>query len=179
MDTDPATLATTAAAAAGSVMVASPDLDALLDRPIARCVNRYRAASLDQLHTVLRHDPAGRTAGSGPPARCLDLIGHSTSGHHLLRLGDTPIDMLNPFVAGFFHNLWTSGTLTQLNVAAVRLLGCQTATTDAGRRTIRMLSRTLRMPVYGTLVPLLNGHYTEAGFNPAFAHQLVDATALT
>ena len=57
-------------------------------------------------------------------------------------------------------------------VTAVRLLGCETAVTDAGQRTLRMLSQTLRLPVFGTRKPLLKSHCTSAGFDPAFAHIL-------
>ena len=53
----------------------------------------------------------------------LDLIGHSTRGHHLLRLGQTPIDMLDPQVASFFRALARAGLLPRLQVTAVRLLG--------------------------------------------------------
>ena len=31
--------------------------------------------------------------------------------------------------------------------------------TDAGQRTLRMLSQTLRLPVFGTLAPLLKSHF--------------------
>jgi hypothetical protein len=50
--------------------------------------------------------------------------------------------------------------------------------TDAGRRTLRMLARTLRLPVFGTLVPLLKNHSTADGFNPKYAHLLIEASAL-
>lgn len=152
-----------------SFTVASPDLDPFLEHPIPRCLCRHRAESLDQLHSVLRHSSPGTTPLT------LDLLGHGTTGHRLLRLGDTPIDMLNPRVADFFATLAHSGLLPRRGIIAVRLLGCQTATTDAGRRTLRLLAHTLRLPVFGTLVPLLNGHYTAHGFNPAFTHQLVQA----
>ncbi len=44
---------------------------------------------------------------------------------------------------------------------------------------LRMLSQTLRLPVFGTCKPLLNSHSGSAGFNPAFARILVEASALT
>jgi hypothetical protein len=68
--------------------------------------------------------------------------------------------------------------MSSLGIRAVRLLGCQTAVTDAGQRTIRMLSRALRMPAYGTLVPLHASHWQANGFNPAFARVLVEASQL-
>jgi hypothetical protein len=42
------------------------------------------------------------SGGSTAPI-VLDLIGHSTRDHHLLRLGDDPIDTLDPAVARFFR----------------------------------------------------------------------------
>jgi hypothetical protein len=58
----------------------------------------------------------------------------------------------------------------------VRLLGCETAVTDSGRRTLRMLARTLGMPVSGTLAPLLKSHSDHNGFKPAYAHLLAEAS---
>src|SRR5205807_911213 len=69
--------------------------------------------------------------------------------------------------------------LARLRVTAVRMLGCETAVTDAGQRTLRMLSQTLRLPVFGTTKPLLKTHSNGAGFDPAFAHILIEAAALT
>ena len=63
-------------------------------------------------------------------------------------------------------------------MVAVRLLGCETAVTDSGRRTLRMLARALGRPVFGTLVPLLKSHSNANGFNPAYAHLLVDSGAV-
>jgi len=155
--------------------IASPDCaeEFLAGRP-ARCVTLRHAASLAGLREVLGHcldDPAQPVT--------LDLIGHSTRGHRLLRLGRTPIDMLDPHVASFFATLARDQLLTRLHVTAVRLLGCETAATDAGQRTLRMLAHTLRLPVFGTTKPLLKSHSNSAGFDPAFAHILIEATALT
>jgi hypothetical protein len=140
----------------------------------ARCLTLRHAASLAELREVLDHcldDPARPIT--------LDLIGHGTRGHRLLRLGQTPIDMLNPHVAGFFATLARDQLLTRLHVTAVRLLGCETAVTDAGQRTLRMLSHALRLPVFGTTKPLFKSHSNSAGFDPAFAHILIEAAALT
>src|SRR5258707_7556017 len=115
-----------------------------------RCVNMQRAASLAELRDVLE-----RCLGEPAAPRTLDLVGHSTRGHRLLRLGRTPVDMLNPHVASFFGALAQDGLLPWLQVTAVRLLGCETAVTDAGKRTIRMLAYTLGLPVLGTSKVLL------------------------
>jgi hypothetical protein len=155
--------------------IASPDCaQEFFAGRVARCVTLRHAASLPGLREALEHcldDPARPVT--------LDLIGHSTRGHRLLRLGQTPIDMLDPHVAGFFATLARDQLLTRLHVTAVRLLGCETAVTDAGRRTLRMLSHTLRLPVFGTTKPLFKSHSNSAGFDPAFAHILIEATALT
>ena len=128
----------------------------------------HHAGSLPQLRSVLE---SGLEPVAGPCT--LDLIGHSTAGHHLLRLGRTPIDMLDRSVAGFFEELAAAGLLPGLGITAVRLLGCETAATDAGRRTLRLLSATLRLPVYGTSKPLMKSHSDARGFRPVFAHLLV------
>jgi hypothetical protein len=115
----------------------------------ARCAVVHRASSLDDLRAVLE-------ARRGVPASpvILDLIGHSTRDHHLLRLGNTPIDMLDRRVARFFQSLMSDQLLQHLAVVAVRLLGCGTAVSPGGRRTLRLLASTLRMPVFGSTKPL-------------------------
>jgi hypothetical protein len=155
----------------------SPDAEPVYQGRAARCTGAYRASSLPELRGVL--ESLQGQLGSPGCLWTLDLLGHSTSGHHLLRLGRTPIDMLDPLVARFFRTQVTADLLSSLGIGAVRLLGCQTAVTDAGQRTIRMLSRALRMPVYGTLVPLHGSHWQADGFNPAFAHVLVEASQLS
>ncbi len=150
-----------------SLNVASPDCaETFFAGRVPRCVTLHHASSLHDLRTVL-------TTATWPPGPVhLDLIGHSTRGHHLLRLGRTPIDMLDRRVAGFFADLAADGVLTGHDVLAVRLLGCQTAVTDTARRTLRMLSRTLGLPTYGTLVPLMKTHSDASGLSPRFAHVL-------
>src|SRR5437899_9151925 len=123
-----------------SLNIASPDCgEAFFAGRVARCVNLRYAGSLTELRDVL-----DRHLDNVDAPATLDLIGHSTRDHRLLRLGHTPIDMLNPDVARFFHTLAEAHLLPRLHIAAVRLLGCETAVTDAGRRTLRMLTQTLR-----------------------------------
>jgi hypothetical protein len=154
--------------------VASPDCaENFFAGPVARVVHLHHAGSLPQLRAVLdHHEPV-----TGPVT--LDLVGHSTMGHHLLRLGDTAIDMLDRTVAGFFADLAATGALSRLGITAVRLLGCETAVTEAGRRTLRLLTATLRVPVYGTSKPLMKSHSDAAGFSSAFSHLLIEASAGT
>jgi hypothetical protein len=153
--------------------VASPEMAAFFTGRVPRCMHLRRAGSLGELREVLERCLDGAVAST-----TLDLVGHSTRGHHLLRLGRTPIDMLDAPVARFFRALAADRLLPRLGIGAVRLLGCETAVTDAGQRTMRMLAQTLRVPVYGTLQPLMKSHSDAEGFHPAFAHLLVEAGSL-
>jgi hypothetical protein len=150
--------------------VASPEMAAFFAGRAPRCVHLRPAGSLGELREVLE-----RCLDEAVAPTTLDLVGHSTRGHHLLRLGRTPIDMLDAPVARFFRGLAAERLLARLSIVAVRLLGCETAVTDAGQRTMRMLAQTLRVPVHGTLQPLMKSHSDAEGFDPAFAHLLVEA----
>ncbi len=151
--------------------VVSPDAETFFFGVSPRCVNLRRAGSLGELGAILRE----RFSEPVAPVT-LDLLGHSTREHHLLRLGTTAIDMLNPYVTRFFRQ--HAGLMHVAGITAIRLLGCETAVTDSGRRTLRMLARTVRVPVYGTRTPLLKSHSDAGGFNPAYAHLLVEASEL-
>jgi hypothetical protein len=151
--------------------VMSPDAEPVFRGRVARYTSVYRASSLGELRDVLESLPNNESG----PERSLDLLGHSSAGHHLLRLGHTKIDMLDPAVARDFRALVAGDLLLRLRIRALRLLGCETAVSDAGQRTMRMLARTLHMPVYGTLVQLIDSHWGADGFDPAFAHVLVRA----
>lgn len=157
-----------------SLNIISPDVEELFFGPIARCAVLHRASSLDDLRGVLE-----QRLDSPTSLVLLDLLGHSTRDHHLLRMGDDPVDMLNPVVARFFRSIADDHLLPRLGVTGVRLLGCETAVAPGGQRTLRLLARTLRLPVFGALKPLMKSHYDEHGFNPAFAHILVEAAELT
>ena len=156
-----------------SLNVISPDAEGLFFGPVARCADLHRANSLADLRAVLERRPGGPAS-----ALTLDLIGHSTRDHHLLRLGDDRVDMLDASVARFFRAIAEDRLLPRLGVTAVRLLGCETAVSRGGQRTLRLLARTLRLPVFGALKPLMKSHYDERGFNPAFAQVLVEASEL-
>jgi hypothetical protein len=117
--------------------IISPDAEEVYFGPIVRCVNLHRANSLGDLRAVLEQ----RLGGPTSPVT-LDLMGHSTRDHHLLRLGDDRIDMLDPFVARFFRSLADEHLLPRLEVVAMRLLGCETAVSPGGKRTLRLLART-------------------------------------
>ena len=68
--------------------------------------------------------------------------------------------------------------LPRLEVVAVCLLGCETAVSPSGKRTLRLLARTLGIPVFGAIKPLMKSHYSKLGFDPAFACVLVEASEL-
>ena len=154
-----------------SLNVISPDVEELFFGAVARCADLHRASSLAELRAVLE-----RRLGEPPLPIILDVIGHSTRDHHLLRLGGDVVDMLNPDVARFFRSLAADHLLSRLEVIAVRLLGCETAVSVAGKRTLRLLARTLGIPVFGAIKPLMKTHYDRLGFDPAFAHVLVEAS---
>jgi hypothetical protein len=156
-----------------SLNIISPDAEELFLGALAWCADLHRASSLDDLRAVLER----RLDGPTPPIT-LDVIGHSTRDHHLLRLGDTVIDMLNPVVARFFRSIVDDHLLSRLEVVAVRLLGCETAVSPGGKQTLRLLARTLRIPVFGAIKPLMKSHYDKLGFDPAFAKVLVEASEL-
>ena len=151
--------------------IISPDAEEVYFGAVGRCADLHRASSLHDLRAVLEQQLGGPTSPI-----TLDVMGHSTRDHHLLRLGDDRIDMLDPVVARFFRSLAVDCLLPRLEVVAVRLLGCETAVSPSGKRTLRLLARTLRLPVFGTLKPLMKSHYDKLGFNPAFAHILVEAS---
>jgi hypothetical protein len=140
----------------------------------ARCTNRLRVGSLDELRATLE----GLSKAEPRPASNLDLIGHSTRTGHLLRIGKTAIDMLDPTVDRFFRALAADRLLPRLDVTALRLLGCETAVEPTGQRTMRALARTLGVQVLGATKLLLKSHYNEAGFDPAFVHVLIETSQL-
>jgi hypothetical protein len=72
-----------------SINVASPDCaEPFFRGRLARCRNLQRAGSLAELRDILDR----RLTDVAVPPATLDLIGHSTRDHHLLRLAATPDD---------------------------------------------------------------------------------------
>jgi hypothetical protein len=68
--------------------------------------------------------------------------------------------------------------MTRLGIHAVRLLGCNTAETDAGRSTICRLAEILDIEVYGSTALLHDAHYDEHGFCDRWAFLLVGSSDL-
>ena len=134
-----------------------------------RCTSATVVGSLDELRAVLAAAPAAR----GPTT--LDLLGHSTRGHHFLRIGRDVIDLFEPRVAAFFDELAERRVLQRIGVVGVRLLGCQTAVGEAAAMTMRRLAHRLGVSVFGTTKPLFEHHHDAAGFREVFARVLVEA----
>jgi hypothetical protein len=154
-----------------TISVLSAGVAELFERgPIARYPH-HRVGSLFELRDVLD----GLPDGSG---RTLDLSGHARRGTNLLALGATTLDMLDRRVERFFARLAADRVLVRLGIVQVRLLGCETAVCPSGQRTIRRLVRTLGVPVYGSRKRLMNAHYDGLGFDPCFAHLLVESAQL-
>lgn len=110
-----------------------------------------------------------RSAAAGPVT--LDLIAHAAGAERLLRLGDLLVDGRDEETRGVFRALRDAGALA--HVAALRLLGCETATTRAGRETVVALAELLGMPVFGTRELVHAIHFGPQGFRERYRHVLV------
>jgi hypothetical protein len=137
---------------------------------LARGANTVIAASLHDVTRALEAQAARPRAA----AIAVDLVGHSTRDHQLLRLGATTIDALDLGVRRFFEGIARSGVLRDINAVCLRLIGCETALSASGQRTMRLLAAVLGMPVYGTRKRISRMHNTELGFCPLFHNLLVD-----
>jgi hypothetical protein len=156
-----------------ALSVISGEPDAVLAGIAARFARIHRIAALSEVRGLLEQQQ-----GREPRFTTLDLIGHSTRGHRYLRIGNTPIDMLEPDVARLFRRLAESQLLPRLGIHTVRLLGCDTAVEIAGQRTMAALARTLDVRVFGTTKSLMKAHYVRSGFDPAFDRLLIEAGSL-
>jgi len=138
---------------------------------MARAANTFIATSLQDVTRALEVQAARPRVG----ALTVDLVGHSTRDHQLLRLGSTAIDALDLGVLRFFEGIARSGILRDIHAVCLRLLGCETAMSPSGQRTMRLLTSVLEIPVYGTRKRIGMRHHTELGFDPVFQHVLVEA----
>jgi hypothetical protein len=109
----------------------------------------------------------------GAPGRTLDLVAHADGPTGLVRLGDSPIDMGRRDVEAFFQELGSRGLLERLGIVEVRLLGCRTASTGAGRETLRALAAVLGVRVSGTLMSLRARHFDWDGFRTRYEKTLL------
>lgn len=154
-----------------SINIVSFDVLDVLSEPLKAAENTTIVKSLREARQVL--DVYG--AKPQQPAITVDLLGHSTRDHRLLRLGGTVIDALDPLVRRFFEEVERSQVLVAMNAVSVRLLGCETAVSPSGQRTLRMLADILGLPVFGSRKRLSRTHHTATGFNPLFESVLIRA----
>jgi hypothetical protein len=155
-----------------SLNLVSADALATIPAAMRRTAGTWIVTSLDELPRVLEAQAArGRGAAIDLD---IDLIGHSTRNHHLLRVGATAIDTLDLGVRRFFEQLARTRLLGAVNAASLRLLGCETAVSPSGQRTLRTLGAILQLPVYGTRKRISKLHYSAQGFQPQFRSVLFE-----
>lgn len=154
-----------------SINIVSFDVLDVLSEPLKAAENSTIVKSLSEARQVLD------VYGAKPPlpAVNVDLLGHSTRDHKLLRMGGTVIDALDPRVRRFFEEIERSRVLQAMNAVSLRLLGCETGVSPSGLRTLRMLAEILGLPVFGSRKRLSKTHHTATGFNPLFGSVLVAA----
>lgn len=134
--------------------------------PAYRAIRGAReVTALDELGCALRATPT-------PIATSLDLYGHSTRGHHHLRIGRDVVDALDLRVASFFAALAADLVFARASVIQLRVLGCATAIGPAARASLARLARITGLPVVGTRRALLAAHHDPDGFRPEFARVL-------
>jgi len=85
----------------------------------------------------------------GVAASTLDLVGLTTRDH-LLAFGDWVIDGRHRRTRAMFRGLAEAEVLQRLGVTTVRIVGCNTATSDRARTSSGELADILGMPVTGT-----------------------------
>ncbi len=122
-------------------------------------------AGLAELDALLRLEATG-----GRSVDCLELFGHSYGPDSVLVIGN---DEINPFewqVELALGRLRTA--LGDCRCREVRLLGCETAATEAGRRAIERISELVGVPVRGTTVSLGPGDVGRVGLAESFERYL-------
>ena len=89
----------------------------------------------------------------------LDLIAHARRG--VLQLGSWTVD--GQGASGELHRT-CAGILAELELRAIRLLGCNTALTTKGQDAMRRLHALFGVPVFGTKVPISARDFDATGF---------------
>jgi hypothetical protein len=102
-------------------------------------------------HKQFPHDPE-------PPFDNLDLIGHSRTRDHILKLGE--LALTSAVAREQFKALDDRGVLDVLEITAVRLLGCRTASHPRGENVVRAIHAVTEIDVYATLFAV---HYGSGG----------------
>jgi hypothetical protein len=169
------------------------DLSPLLSRPHLSVITSRADDELARIQDVIENkvlvdgrgdleELFGRLLAQRDGATCvpktLDLIGHSNPGQSLLVLGDWVIDASRTSVTAFFRELLDNDVLPRLGIHSMRLLGCHTADTEDGRKTICELSNILGLEVYGTRHLIYSAHYDRDGFRDDCTHALVCSSDL-
>ncbi len=153
----------------------SPEIDGELARVRAVVSRSVVVEDRMDIEAVL-----GALAAVGRPGipKYLDLIGHSSPDHSLFMLGGWPLDARKLKVTAFFRGLAECEILPRIGVHTLRLLGCETATTEIGRYTLTALSEILGVDVIGTTTMIGASHYDANGFRVDQGHLLVSARDL-
>jgi hypothetical protein len=116
--------------------------------------------------------------GDSSIPKTLDLIGHASPDRSLLVLGDWLIDGTRSKVSSFFRGLDDCEVLQRIGITAIRLLGCETGVSEAGRHTLLALSEILKVETYGTTQTVGPSSYDENGFLDSHTSTLVSATEI-
>ena len=159
-----------------SVVSAEPDHE--LDRIATRITASVRIGGRSELEALFARLLAVQGGAETIAPKTLDLLGHSAASTSQLRLGDWVIDAARPEVTAWVHALAADQVLPRLGIHAVRLLGCNTAGTEAARTTLCALSDILGVEVFGSNHLLYEIHYDEHGFRDIWEFMLVSARAL-
>ncbi len=168
------------------------DTRALLVQPHLTVITRQADGEMTRIQDMIEHKVLldgradletmlGQLLWSGHPAttpKTLDLIGHSIPSSSLLMIGDWVIDAGSPTVTSFFRELADQDVFARLGITALRLLGCRTADTGAGRATILALAELTGLEVIGTRSLVYSIHYNAQGFADERSYILVSSTEL-
>lgn len=129
---------------------------------------------VDALSAYVSRTRAGDPRGGEPPPPFyyLDLIGHSRSRDHILKIGE--LALTSAVAREQFTELVDRGVLDALQIKAIRLLGCRTAAHPRGEKVVRAIHETTELDVYATRTDLFAVHYNEDGFRPEAELLLAD-----
>lgn len=107
-----------------------------------------------------------------PPFDNLDLIGHSRTNDHVLKLGE--LTLTSGVARAQFTELRDRGVLDVLEIKAIRLLGCRTASHPRGEQVVRAIVEATELTVYATRGDLFAVHYGRNGLRPEAELLLAD-----
>jgi hypothetical protein len=176
------------------IQAAAPDVRALLNqshltvvsgepdfglRDIARAVaHPVRIDGRIELEVLLGELLCEVEHGAEVAPKTLDLIGHTRTRGALLALGDWVIDVASQTTTAFFRGLAEHAVLPRLGIRAVRLLGCNTASTPQGKTTVKKLAELLELEVWGAHQLLCTSHWGPSGFLDQWSGLLAEARQL-